>query len=457
MNSNECQISRYGVKIMRIPNKPPTNEESNKILVNKLGDDKLIDKLKPFLEIINTNYLHWDQLGVDDRFKGVDLKLLWAFVRLFRTFSIRPIKLNGTLSYIQTHVIEKTLHDLDVRIGGEINLDLEAQMPGQILQKKYLVNSLMEEAIASSQLEGAITTRIVAKKMLRENRKPRNDDEKMIVNNYNAMMFIKENTKLNQKLTLEFIKEIHKKVSKGTLEKKEYEDEFRTTNDIKVFSRDGTQIYDPPNYKNIDKLLKEVCNFINNIESNKNYFHPFVRGIIIHYMLGYIHPFNDGNGRTARALFYWYLLTQNYVYLEYIAVSTAIKKAPAQYARAYLYAETDNNDITYFVKFNLRAINIAVKSFENYINKTKIENKMIFETIQKNPKLNFRQADVIITMSKNAKPMTILEMQERYNTTYQTARTDFLNLEKLGYLKKIIRGKQFLFILDKNKCINDKK
>ncbi len=293
--------------------------------------------------------------------------------------------------------------------------------------------------------------------MLRENRKPRTRSEQMILNNYITMRYIKEHVESNQKLTFDLIREIHKRITNDTLDDKKYEGAFRTTNDIKVFSRDGRQqiIYDPPEYSQIDQLLEQVCNFVNG-ESTEYYLHPFVKAMVLHYMIGWIHPFFDGNGRTARALFYWYLLAQNYDYLEYVAISTAINNAPAQYTRAYLYAETDNNDVTYFVKFNLHAMDIAITSFEKYIEKTKEENKRIFETIRRNPKMNFRQADLIISLSKSEQSITIYEMKERYNTTYQTARTDLFDLTERGYLHKLSRGKQFVFVLDKERCLQDK-
>lgn len=439
---------------MRIPEKPPPTEESHMSL---LDSHKGINELRPYLDIINTEYLHWDELKIDNRFTRVDnLKRLWRVVQLLRDFNARLIKINGlTLRYVPAPRIEKTLHDLDVRVAGKLD-NLEAQITGPDLQKKYLVNSLMEEAIASSQLEGAVTTRAAAKKMLRENRKPRNHSEQMIVNNYVTMRHIKEHTEPNQKLTIDLIKEIHKKITKDTLEHKEYEGVFRTDNEVKVFAIDGPQvIHEPPDYAGINQFLEDVCNFVNS-ESEGYYLHPFVKAIILHYMMGYIHPFNDGNGRTARALLYWYLISQKYDYFEYVAVSTAIKNAPAQYARAYLYTETDNNDITYFIKFNLRAFDNAITLFEKYIQKTRTENKKIFETVRQDPELNFRQADILVNMSKTDRPITISEMEERYHITYQTARTDLLALAKRDYLQRITKGKRFFFILNKDKCIDVK-
>jgi len=438
---------------MRIPQNPPSNEELTRIL-SAPSSKGMIDKLGGYIERVNSEYLHWDELSM--RFKELDsdeLKLLWSYVYLIRKSSARPILINGLkLIYFQTPQIEKTLHNLDMQIGDKIEIDSQISSPN--LKKKYLVNSLMEEAIASSQLEGAATTRAVAKKMLQENRKPKNPSEQMIVNNYFTMGYIKEHTKPNDLLTLDLIKEIHKRVTKDTFEDKSYEGAFRTDNEVKVVSRDENQtIYVPPDYTQVQNLLESVCKFING-EPSEYYLHPMVKAIILHYMLGYIHPFNDGNGRTARALFYWYLISQHYDYLEYIAVSTAIKNATTKYPLAYLYSENDNNDVTYFVKFNLRALGIAVESFKNYLETKKTENRKIMQTIRHNPKLNFRQADIIISMSKDERQLTIAEMQERYDITYQTARSDLLALVKLGYMHKHLLAKQFIFVLDKEKCMS---
>jgi Fic family protein len=88
--------------------------------------------------------------------------------------------------------------------------------------------------------------------------------------------------------------------------------------------------------------------------------HPVVRAILIHFMLGYDHPFYDGNGRTARALFYWSLARSGYWLMEYVSISRLLRQAPAQYARAYRHTETDDNDTTYFIVHQLEVIQQAI-------------------------------------------------------------------------------------------------
>lgn len=91
-----------------------------------------------------------------------------------------------------------------------------------------------------------------------------------------------------------------------------------------------------------------------------------MKAIILHFMLGYEHPFRDGNGRTARALFYWFMLKSGYWPFEYISISTLLKEAPMQYGRSYVYTETDAFDLTYFVIYQLRVIERAMQAFMTY-------------------------------------------------------------------------------------------
>ena len=439
---------------MKLPSKPPADEEIGSILAEHTEEDMLA-RLKPYLEDVNSKYLHWNDILVRfyDKLTRKELRLLWSYAHLARASNTRLINLGGIqLRYVQTPQIEKMLHDIDMKIGGKIMLEEEIQSSD--MRKKYLVNSLMEEAIASSQLEGAATTRLVAKQMLRENRKPRNISEQMIYNNYFTMKYIRDYTKSGQPLTIDAIKQIHKIVSNGTMKDKTLEGNFRANNNIIVESKeDGTVLHIPPDFNDIESLLNGLCSFANG-ESSEYYLHPLIKAITLHYMIGYIHPFEDGNGRTARALFYWYLISRGYDYLEYIAISTAIKEAPVKYTLAYLYSEFDHNDITYFVKFNLRSLNIAMESFNRYIEKTKAENKKIIGTVRYDQRLNLRQADIIITISKSGRSIAVEEMQLRYHITYETARTDLLKLVALGYMHKTSIGKKFIFELDKEKCLN---
>ena len=126
----------------------------------------------------NERYLHWDEIRyrVDaDKALGT-----WAVMKLLRSNNLMSIDICGLkLKYSLLSSFLKMLHHIDMDSAGYVTMG----NPGEKNVKKYVISSLMEEAIASSQLEGAATTRKDAKKVLRTQRKPSNISELMIFNN----------------------------------------------------------------------------------------------------------------------------------------------------------------------------------------------------------------------------------------------------------------------------------
>ena len=97
---------------------------------------------------------------------------------------------DSRLQFSDSGYLYRMLHEVDRDASGRI--ELPADVVTADSRNRYLVSSLIEEAITSSQLEGAATTRRVAKEMLRSGRQPRDRSERMIVNNYRAMEFVRE-------------------------------------------------------------------------------------------------------------------------------------------------------------------------------------------------------------------------------------------------------------------------
>ena len=64
-------------------------------------------------------------------------------------------------------------------------------------------------------------------------------------------------------------------------------------------------------------------------------------------MMGYEHPFRDGNGRVARALFYWFMLKSEYTLFKFVSISKLLKEKPKEYGMSYMYTEKDSNDLMF--------------------------------------------------------------------------------------------------------------
>lgn len=430
---------------MKQPESPPSvftilQEAGSQNFVNLIQDKEITKKLHE----IDKDYLCWEAFKRKVRDWGTTPELLWAFNKISRGKSITNIKISDTrgfsFQFNTTSKILKYLHQFDLNLGGV--LEGRSIIPADD-KNRYLISSIMEEAIASSQLEGAATTREIAKEMLRTKRKPINASEKMILNNYvtiKKVLEIKE-----EKMSKELILEIHALISKDTLKDKGNEGKFRTNNKVEVIDGiTGEVFYTPPNFNHVEDLMECFCQFANGGEDSE-FIHPIIKGIILHFLIGYIHPFVDGNGRTARALFYWFLLSKGYWLVEYMSISKIIIRAPAQYARAYLHSEHDDNDLTYFIDYNIKCLDLASKSLQSYIERKVMEKHNLYHLLQYET-VNPRQAEILKSLIvDNKKSYTISEIQNKFGIVYQTARTDLIGLQELGYVKEKKFGKKLIF------------
>jgi len=420
---------------------PPPNYKE--ILYTKKATErffKLIQnpEFNQVINEINENYYYWDKVKYLKMPVDVKNEEAWALAKVRRINTPFKLQIGKYNFYWGLNVkIQEMLHLFDLNIGG--TLESKSLIPNDD-KNRYLISSIMEEAIASSQIEGAITTRKKAKEMLRKNIGPRNKSEQMIVNNYISIQKILEWK--NEDLTKEKLLELHRMVTNKTLDNHEDEGKFREDNEIKVIDAiDGEVVHYPPDFSEIEKLIKELIVFFNG-DKKDVFIHPIIKACIIHFMIGFIHPFVDGNGRTARALFYWYLLRKGYWLTEYLSISKMILKSKDQYAKAFIYTETDDNDLTYFMNYQLRTMKLAFESLREYIQR-KIEEKRKITDFIKIDKINERQALILKWIyEESSLILSVKEIETRLSVSNQTARTDLQGLTDLGYLEPIQLNKK---------------
>lgn len=430
---------------MKIPRTPPSL-------------DRLFDRgdLETFEKILTSDvrasqkghYRHWDEIRFREPPEGLSPEDWWYAIKFARRREYHPIPLadasGSPFIYMMPDKAWERVHKVDQRLGGRITLGEEVANPST--RDRYLVNSLIEEAITSSQLEGATTTKQVAKDMIKSGRSPRDKSERMILNNYHAMNFIRENR--NEPLTSDLILELHRRVTEGTLEKPEMAGCVQRPGEdrIKVLDRvSGEVLHNPPPAEQLPERLQKMCSFANG-EKLENFLHPVVRAVIVHFWLAYDHPFDDGNGRTARALFYWSMLSQGYWLAEFLTISSILTRAPVQYAKSFLYTETDDRDLTYFIMYQLRMVVQAISELEGYLQKKMAEVKRTEKLIKQLGTLNHRQTALLNhALRRPDHSYTVKSHSMSHNIVSQTARTDLDGLVERGMLEKRKVGKGHTF------------
>lgn len=397
-------------------------------------------------------YLHWDKLRHLTPPEGFTSEQWWGGLKQSRK-SIQqttPLKSKQQkpFHYCTPPTLQKELHWLDLHAAGTIQANNAITNPHS--RTTYLVRSLIEEAINSSQLEGASTTRDVAKEMIRQGRNPSDKSEQMIINNYHAMQFIREVK--DDQLTPSIVFELHRILTENTLDNPAMAGCLRTEDDevAVVDNRDQQVLHTPPDASELQNRMEILCSFANSSDDS-GFLHPVTRAIILHFMLAYDHPFVDGNGRTARALFYWSMAHQGYWLMEYISISAIIKKAPAKYSRAYLHTETDDNDLTYFIIHQVEVIHQAIADLHTYLDKKMQGIGAAEQLLKNNPrlnKMNFRQLSLLRHALKHPRFVYVVhEHQASHGIAYDTARRDLIGMaDKLKLLTKTKQGKNYLFI-----------
>jgi len=399
-----------------------------------------------FHQLINkcqTEYYPWEKVKYQPLPDGFTHTDLWSALKLLRGQNGQHIKIEQYyFKFSSTPHIQKELHEFDMNYGGGIGSSGPLNASDR---QQYLVSSLMEEAIASSQIEGAITTRKVAKEMLRQNRSPRNQSEQMILNNYRTIEHIRGIIK--EPLTEERLLYVHQLMTSKTLDDPNDEGRFRTNDEVRVVdSTDGSIMHQPPMAAELKVLMEGFYDFFNE-ETDGQFIHPVIRAGILHFLIGFIHPFVDGNGRTARALFYWYMLKRGYWLTEYLSISGIILKSKTAYGKAFLDTEVDDLDLTYFLNYQMHVIRSAYESLRKYIDR-KVNERQAAAQFMRSGGINERQAQILQWLTDEpGKIITVKEVETRLLSSNQTARKDLQELVGLKLLnQRNINKKKQVFI-----------
>jgi Fic family protein len=410
-------------------------------------------------EVLNTppdprsseRYLHWHKLRRLQPPEGLSSEEWWWRIKnIERGPSLRRLNLAASdgkpFMYSLPDLLLRSLHHVDQECSGKVAME-EVVASDRQAGQRFLVNSLMEEAIRSSQLEGATTSRVVAKELLRSGREPKDRSERMIVNNYRALQFMRG--EMGSVLTPELILELHRILTEGTLADPNTAGRLQQPGEdrVAVFDRDdGRRVHTPPPAEELPERLELLCKFANEDENSKQFVHPVIRAILLHFCLAYDHPFVDGNGRTARILFFWLMREQDYWLVEYLSISRILKEAPAKYGQAFLETETDEGDTTYFLLYQLQVIERAINEMHAYLSRKISEVKEVEALIHGSDGFNHRQLALLSDALRHPDhSYSFGGHADIHRVTHETARSDLSRLAGRGLLIRRRIGREYVF------------
>lgn len=334
----------------------------------------------------------------------------------------------------KAHEIEKLGIELYEKINSESNFASE-----------FKLDSTIEEAITSAIYEGANSTRAKAQELIETNAVPKNKDEWMLVNNFRALMWIKENH--NTQLNLNLINQIHDIVTKNTLSNDDANYSGKLRDDrVYIYSSKNELKHEGVEHSKLESALNEAIDLVT---KNPRYFPSLLKGIIIHYFTSYIHPYFDGNGRTARTLFYYKAIRNNLKFVELLSVSAYLKNHGKQYEKSFEKVVENDFDITYFIDFNLDALEEALKKVNNKVNFL-----FTISSLEKKLNLSIHQVGLLQKLALHKfRTYDIESYAHSINKSREIARQELKQLAAHGLLEEHKNGKKFIYKISRENLL----
>ena len=313
---------------------------------------------------------------------------------------------------------------------------LEATKLKEAWIKDMQSEALILEAHHSTHIEGTQLTLSQAQRILtgKSVKGIRKDDRQELLNYKEAIDFVSEYLGKKLEITEDLIKQIHKILVKdvrgGTLEPGRY----RKVQNYVVNSLTRAIIYIPPPPEEVPKLMKEFVEWLN----VKKKISPVLMAGISQYQFVDIHPFLDGNGRTARVLCTLILYQNEYDFKRLFSLSEYYDKKRRRYYDAIQSVRENNIDMTEWLEYFTEGLKNQLIEV-----KTKGEKAIKKEVLIEKAKrfnLNERQQKILLHLLEQ-KRISVEEIRQKYNLVRRTIQRDFSKLVELGLIKEIAKSK----------------
>ena len=390
----------------------------------------------------NQDYLSREEIGLRLP-DNLALEEFWQEVTKFRKQKSETLPFtdqnNQDFWFLLTPALQKRIYEIDSSGKDSLYRVVKKEIENELIK-----DSLIEEALYSSVIEGAFSTMKRLRELVDNDRKPADINDQMVLNNYQAMQFILQEK--HKELSLDFVLQLHKIVTKETLfEDEAYAGRFR---DDMVYVKDKRRdiiIYTPPPAEQVEPAIKKLIEWAN-AKDDTHFIHPVIKASFVHFYFVYIHPFFDGNGRTARALFYYFLIKNGYEFFKYFSISAVVQKTKIQYYKAIKDTEDCDADITYFLLYMAETIQESIQLVTERITQHYQRDFVFIRLKEKGIFLNERQEKFLKKfLVSDKRVISIKAYKEWFKVVYETARRDLEDLVSKGVLIKSKYRRQFMY------------
>lgn len=342
--------------------------------------------------------------------------------------------------FIITQKINKSLVEIE-RVRGFLDaIKLKDEWFAD-MQKETLIL----ETHYSTHIEGTELSLEQAKSILegKDIRGIRPDDKKELLNYKKAMDFISKYLGKEDPITEGLIRELHKILVRGVRGDQADPGNYRKIQNYVVNSRTREIIYTPPSPLEVPHLMKEFVEWLN---VTKDLSHILVAGIV-QFQFVHIHPFIDGNGRTARLLSTLILYKTGYDFKRLFTLSEYYDKDRSAYYKAIQSVRQNNMEMTTWLEYFVNGLISQMTEIHKKGKKIIIAENFVRKF--QNYNLNIRQEKIIRYLVINDN-IDNEQCQKLCGSIKRTATRDLISLVKKGLLEKKGKKKGTYYIFSYN-------
>ncbi len=266
--------------------------------------------------------------------------------------------------------------------------------------------------------------------------------DKLEVLNYLKVLQSIDNLTDGKKIIEKDILRIHKMVTKDTLEKPSDCGVYRNRYVIVGNRLTGEVIFRPPSNEDVPKLMTALIKWLNSSEAKA--LDPVIEAGIAHYEFVRIHPFIDGNGRTARALATLILYLRGFDAKQFFCLDDYYDQDRPAYYRILQAVNQNTLDITNWLEYFVEGVKVSIAAVKERV--VRLSSERLRKAEEGQIALTERQMKLVEFINQNGR-ITNRDVRDMFKISDEAVRKEIAKLTKLGVLRGKGKGRAVYYVL----------
>jgi len=243
-------------------------------------------------------------------------------------------------------------------------------------------------------------------------------------------------------ITEKILLDIHKMLTQGTLENPSDCGVYRNHYVVVANRLTGEVIFKPPLNKEVPALVRALIEWLNSSDAKE--LDPVIKAGIAHYEFVRIHPFVDGNGRTARVLATLILYLKGFDTKQFFCLDDYYDSDRQAYYRVLQSVDQKTLDLTNWLEYFIEGVNVSILAVKERI--ARLSSERLKRTKKGQIALTERQMRIVEFLTQNER-IAIGDISKMFKITRQAALKEISKLVDLNVVKLSGKGRGARYVL----------